>query len=96
MNVIVDDKIPYIRGQIEQLADEVRYLPGSNISSEDVHDVNVLIVRTRTRCDRSLLDMIISTPLIVTWQESGGPTARDVMPIPYAAMSIMRWKLLND
>ena len=56
MTVIVDDKIPYIRGQIEQLADEVIYLTGSAISREDVHNADVLIVRTRTRCDRSLLE----------------------------------------
>ena len=56
MKVIVDDKIPYIRGQIEQLADEVTYLTGSAIGREDVHNADVLIVRTRTRCDRSLLE----------------------------------------
>lgn len=56
MRVIVDDKIPYIRGQIEQLADEVVYLPGSNIDSNDVKDADVLIIRTRTRCDRTLLE----------------------------------------
>ena len=28
MKVIVDNKIPYIREAIEQLADEVVYLPG--------------------------------------------------------------------
>lgn len=56
MKAIVDDKIPYIRGQIEQLADEVAYLTGSAISREDVRNADVLIVRTRTRCDRSLLE----------------------------------------
>jgi len=56
MRVIVDDKIPYIRGQIEQLADEVVYLTGSAISHEDVRDADVLIIRTRTRCDHTLLE----------------------------------------
>lgn len=56
MKVIVDDKIPYIRGQIEQLADEVTYLTGSAISREDVRDADVLIIRTRTRCDHTLLE----------------------------------------
>lgn len=65
MKVIVDDKIPYIRGQIERLADEVCYLPGSNINRDDVHDADVLIVRTRTRCDRTLLEGS-SVRLIVT------------------------------
>lgn len=56
MKVIVDDKIPYIKGQIERLADEVVYLPGAKINSEDVKDADALIVRTRTRCGRELLD----------------------------------------
>ena len=55
MKAIVDDKIPYIRDQIEQLVDEVVYLPGNVIGNEDVRDAEVLIVRTRTRCDRTLL-----------------------------------------
>ena len=65
MKVIVDDKIPYIRGQIERLADEVCYLPGSSIGRDDVRDADVLIVRTRTRCDRELLEGS-SVRLIVT------------------------------
>ncbi len=65
MKVIVDDKIPYIRGQIERLANEVAYLPGSAISKSDVQDADVLIVRTRTRCDQALLEGT-SVRLIVT------------------------------
>ena len=56
MKVVVDDKIPYIRGQVERLADEVVYLPGSEITANDVHDADVLIVRTRTHCNRQLLE----------------------------------------
>lgn len=56
MKVIVDDKIPYIREAIGRVADEVVYLPGSAINATDVHDADALIVRTRTRCDRSLLE----------------------------------------
>lgn len=56
MKVIVDDKIPYIKGEIEKLADEVVYLPGAKISREDVRDADALIVRTRTHCDRELLE----------------------------------------
>ena len=55
MRIVVDDKIPYIRGKVERLADEVTYLPGSEIGPEEVRDADVLIVRTRTRCDRRLL-----------------------------------------
>lgn len=55
MKVIVDDKIPYIREAIAQVADEVVFLPGSAITADDVRDADALIVRTRTRCNRSLL-----------------------------------------
>lgn len=56
MKVIVDDKIPYIKGQVEKLADEVVYLPGNQISAEDVRDADVLMIRTRTHCNRALLE----------------------------------------
>lgn len=55
MKAIVDDKIPYIQGQIERLVDEVVYMSGREIGARDVRDADVLIVRTRTRCDRTLL-----------------------------------------
>ena len=56
MKIIVDDKIPYIKGQIEQLGDEVLYLSGADITAQDVRDADVLVIRTRTRCDRKLLE----------------------------------------
>ena len=55
MKIVVDDKIPYIREKLALLADEVVYLRGADISSEDVQDADALIVRTRTRCDEKLL-----------------------------------------
>lgn len=55
MKAIVDDKIPYISGKIEQLVDEVVYMPGAAIKPADVRDTDILIVRTRTRCDEQLL-----------------------------------------
>ncbi len=56
MKVVVDDKIPYIKGQIETLADEVVYKKGSDICAADVKDADILIVRTRTHCNRELLE----------------------------------------
>lgn len=56
MKVIIDDKIPFIQGQAERLADEVVYLPGSKIGPDDVRDADALIVRTRTLCNRQLLE----------------------------------------
>lgn len=55
MRAVVDDKIPYIRSYLEQMAD-CRYIPGADITAQDVRDADVLIVRTRTRVDRTLLE----------------------------------------
>ncbi len=55
MKIIVDDKIPYIREKLTQLADDVVALPGAQISAEDVRDADALIVRTRTHCNEQLL-----------------------------------------
>lgn len=56
MKVIVDNKIPYIQEAVEQIADEVVYLPGSDFTAWDVQDADALVIRTRTRCDRALLE----------------------------------------
>ena len=55
MKIVVDDKIPYIREKLELLADEVVSLRGADIKADDVKDADVLIVRTRTRCNEELL-----------------------------------------
>ncbi|GHT35359.1 erythronate-4-phosphate dehydrogenase [Bacteroidia bacterium] len=52
--IIIDDKIPFIKGIFDHLAD-VKYLNGSDISAEDVRDADAMIIRTRTRCDEKLL-----------------------------------------
>ena len=54
MKIIIDDKIPFIRGEAERLGETV-YLPGSAISAADVRDADALIVRTRTHCNEALL-----------------------------------------
>lgn len=56
MRIIVDDKIPFIREAIKQITDDVVYLPGSEISPDDIKDADAMIIRTRTRCDRHLLE----------------------------------------
>ncbi len=55
MKAVVDDKIPFIRPALDELMDEVTYLPGRQIAAADVRDADVLITRTRTRCNRALL-----------------------------------------
>lgn len=41
---------------IEKLVDEVVYLPGARITNHDVTDADILVVRTRTLCNESLLN----------------------------------------
>jgi erythronate-4-phosphate dehydrogenase len=55
MKIIIDNKIPYIRGAFEPFA-EVIYLPGNKTTKEVVKDADVLITRTRTKCNRELLE----------------------------------------
>lgn len=56
MKIVVDDCIPYIQGQIEKIADEVVYRPGAEFSEADVIDADALVIRTRTKCNRTLLE----------------------------------------
>jgi erythronate-4-phosphate dehydrogenase len=54
MKIIVDNKIPYIKGALEPFA-EVIYLPGNNTTAEVVRDADAIITRTRTCCNEKLL-----------------------------------------
>ncbi|WP_455586430.1 4-phosphoerythronate dehydrogenase PdxB [Bacteroides sp.] len=56
MKIIIDNKIPYIRETIERIADEVIYIPGKEFTPEVVRDADALIIRTRTHCNRELLE----------------------------------------
>jgi erythronate-4-phosphate dehydrogenase len=55
MKIAIDDKIPYIRGVLEPFA-EVVYLEGGRATPEIVRDADALVTRTRTRCNRALLE----------------------------------------
>lgn len=54
MKIIIDDKIPYIRGAFEDVA-EVLYLPGSKTTAEIAKDADAIVTRTRTICNEKLL-----------------------------------------
>lgn len=56
MKVIVDNKIPFIKEAIEKIADEVVYAPGKDFTPSLVKDADALIIRTRTHCNRGLLE----------------------------------------
>ena len=55
MKVIVDNKIPYIKGALEPFA-EVLYLTGKDTTPEIANDADAIITRTRTICNKELLE----------------------------------------
>lgn len=59
--LIIDSEIPFIRGVFEPFFEEVEYYCGGEITRERVHREGEkgavgLVVRTRTKCDRGLLE----------------------------------------
>ncbi len=54
MQIVADDKIPFLKGVLEPFA-QIVYLPGKDINNSRLKNADALIVRTRTRCDSSLL-----------------------------------------
>ena len=54
MKIVIDEKIPFIKGVFEPWADVV-YSPGRAIDSAMVADADAMIVRTRTKCNSQLL-----------------------------------------
>ena len=69
MKIVADAHIPFLEGVFEPYA-EVVYKPGPEIRREDCLDADVLITRTRTRCNADLLEgtavKMISTATIGT------------------------------
>lgn len=55
LNIIIEDKIPYIKGVIERAGNAI-YLPANEITPDIMRDADALITRTRTRCDAALLE----------------------------------------
>lgn len=55
LKIVVDEAIPFIKGVFEPYA-YVQYLKGDRIAPSDVYDADALIVRTRTKCNRKLLE----------------------------------------
>ena len=54
IRIIADEKIPFLRGVFEGIAD-ICYLPGKYIGKENVKNADALIIRTRTLCNETLL-----------------------------------------
>jgi erythronate-4-phosphate dehydrogenase len=54
LNIVADNKIPFLQGVLEPWA-EVRYLKGNEIRQTDLIDADAMLIRTRTKCNESLL-----------------------------------------
>jgi len=69
MKIVVDRAIPFIEGVFEPYA-EVVYREGKDIGRDLLLDADALVIRTRTRCNRELLEgtsvRIIATATIGT------------------------------
>lgn len=55
LKIVADAAIPFLEGVLEPYA-RVSRMPGHEISAQAVHDADILLIRTRTRCDAGLLD----------------------------------------
>ncbi len=55
IRIVADDKIPFLKGALEDVA-ELVYLPGASIGRADLLEADALITRTRTKCNRALLE----------------------------------------
>lgn len=81
MKIVVDNKIPFIKGVFEPYA-EVVYLPGKETGAEVVKDADAIVTRTRTICNEALLKdssvKVIATATIgfdhidTAWCEANG------------------------
>lgn len=84
MKIVADDKIPTLKGVFEPYA-EVVYLPGNDITKEDLKDADALIVRTRTKCNEHLLEntkvKMVATATIGT----------DHLDIPWLEQAGIKW-----
>jgi len=55
IKIIADDKIPFLKGVLEPFT-SVEYLNYSQITNEKLKDVDALLIRTRTKCNKELLE----------------------------------------
>jgi len=54
LKIVIDDKIPFLKGVLESLA-SIEYHPGASISNAIISDANAMLLRTRTKCNNTLL-----------------------------------------
>ena len=49
--IVADNKIPYLKGILEPYA-RIDYLSPERINAQTVQDADILLIRTRTKCNR--------------------------------------------
>ena len=55
MKIVADKNIPFLEGVFEPYADVV-YIDGRDITRDYIIDADVLVIRTRTKCNAELLE----------------------------------------
>ncbi|MDZ7738649.1 MAG: 4-phosphoerythronate dehydrogenase [Bacteroidales bacterium] len=55
MKIVIDSNIPFIKGVLEPYA-KIEYAEGSTIDSNILADADAMVIRSRTICNRELLD----------------------------------------
>ncbi len=55
IHIVADHNIPFLRGALDNRA-KVTYLPAPGIIRNQLKDADALIIRTRTRCNKELLE----------------------------------------
>ncbi len=56
MRIVIESHIPFIQGKLESAGHSVVYLPPEEITTDAIRNADALIIRTRTRCNATLLD----------------------------------------
>lgn len=56
MRILIENHIPFIRGIAEAAGHQVKYLEPDEFTPENIKDADALIIRTRTKCNASLLE----------------------------------------
>ena len=102
--ILIDCYIPYIEGRLEPFAD-IEYLQPRDFTPEKVKDADGLIIRTRTRCDSSLLEgsrvRFIATATIgadhidMPWCRKAGITALNSAGCNAPAVAQYVWTALH-
>ncbi len=55
INIVIDNYIPYLKGALDGVAN-VQYLHTSQITNSTIKNCDALIIRTRTQCNKELLE----------------------------------------